>query len=81
MRVVAIAAGLHEHMNKMTNSVNETASKLMNESKMPMICTSVHYMSDLIKLMVNNKKRDVFSEQSVMRDVFKELKEGNLYQE
>lgn len=81
MRVVGIAAGLHEHMNRITTSVNEKAGAFMTESTMPMICTSVHYMGDLIKLMVNNKKRSVFSEQTVMQDVFKELKEGHLYQE
>ena len=34
----------------------------MSESSMPMISTSVRYMNDLVKMMVNNKKRNVFSE-------------------
>ena len=41
-----------------------------------MISTSVRYMGDLIKLMVGNKKRTVFSETTVMQEVMKELKEG-----
>jgi ABC-type Zn uptake system ZnuABC Zn-binding protein ZnuA len=53
------------------------ASAFMTESPMPMISTSVRYMGDLIKLMVGNKKRTVFSETTVMQEVMKELKEGS----
>lgn len=76
MRVVSIAAGLTSHMGEMTNSINTKVSSFMADSSMPMISTSVRYIGDLIKMMVMNKKRNVFTEQSIMQEVFKEIKDG-----
>jgi ABC-type Zn uptake system ZnuABC Zn-binding protein ZnuA len=49
----------------------------MAESSMPMISTSVRYIADLIKMIAGNKKRTVFSDPTIMQEVFKEIKEGN----
>ena len=62
MRVVNIAAGLTGHMNEMKASVSSKSSSFMADSSMPMISTSVRYINDLIKMMIANKKRNVFSD-------------------
>lgn len=79
MRVVSIAAGLTGHMGSMNKSIHQKVSAFMADSSMPMISTSVRYMNDLVKMMVANKKRNVFADQSVMQEVFREIKEGNAY--
>lgn len=81
MRVTNIAAGLVGRMTEMKESVAGKSSLFMVDSSMPMISTSVRYISDLIKMMVNNKKRNVFEEQSVTLDVFEALREAQGYQE
>jgi len=47
-------------MGDIKTSINEKASAFMADSSMPMISTSVRYMGDMIKMMVQNKKRIVF---------------------
>jgi hypothetical protein len=47
-------------MGDIKSSINEKASAFMADSTMPMISTSVRYMGDMIKMMVQNKKRTVF---------------------
>ena len=79
MRVTNIAAGLVGHMSEMKASVSGKSSTFMVDSSMPMISTSVRYISDLIKMMVNNKKRNVFEEQSVTLDVLDALREAQQY--
>jgi len=81
MRVTNIAAGLVGHMSEMKASVSGKSSTFMVDSSMPMISTSVRYISDLIKMMVNNKKRNVFEEQSVALEVLDALREAQNYQE
>ena len=81
MRVTNIAAGLVGHMSEMKESVTGKSSTFMVDSSMPMISTSVRYISDLIKMMINNKKRNVFEEQTVALDVLDSLREAQLYQE
>ena len=60
LRVINIAAGLNSHMGDIKTSINDKASAFMADSTMPMISTSVRYMGDMIKMMVQNKKRTVF---------------------
>ena len=81
MRVVNLAAGLAGHMHQMKDSVSSKSSSFMVDSSMPMISTSVRYINDLIKMMANNKKRNVFDESTIMQEVFHELKEAQAYQD
>jgi hypothetical protein len=81
MRVVSIAAGLAGHMGEMRESITGKVSYFMADTSMPMNSTSVRYMGDLIKMMVGNKKRTVFSDPSIMQEVFREIKDGQAYQD
>lgn len=80
-RVINIAAGLNSHMGDIKTSINDKASAFMADSSMPMISTSVRYMGDMIKMMVQNKKRTVFQDNPpmMMHEIFAELRSGQEY--
>ena len=81
LRVINISAGLNAHMQEINVSINDKASAFMADSTMPMISTSVRYMGDMIKMLVQNKKRTVFQENphNMMHELFAELKNGQEY--
>lgn len=53
----------------------------MSENNMRYIGASVKYVGELLKMFAFNKKRIAFEDPSLMQDIFKELKDGQNYQE
>ncbi len=74
LKVINISAGLSESLKDINSKIGERTEQMKTQS-IPMISVSIRYMNELITNLVNTKKNIVFSDQQMMMEVFKGLKQ------
>eukprot|EP00347_Sterkiella_histriomuscorum_P021117 403335187 len=80
LKIINISAGLRETLQDMTTNIFEKTEAIQQAKSIPMIGSSVRYMSDLLGKLVSSKKEAVFSDSYMTKQVFQGIKERQLKQ-
>ncbi|CDW86108.1 UNKNOWN [Stylonychia lemnae] len=79
LKIINISAGLSQSLGQINQTIYER-TEIVQAKSMPMISGSIKYMSDLITILVHGKKEAVFSDNQMMHEVFRGIRNKMLAQ-
>ena len=74
LKITNISAGLQQCLGQINQSIFEKTEIIQTKS-IPMISGSVRHMNELVNSLISKKKEAVFSEKSLMIDIFKGIRD------